>query len=327
MAFGILAKIGIVLAIVVSILATYLAQKWDGKETVTYNIIVYFVMPFLVFPKPQHIFDKSIDVQAEYWNKFSSDFAPQASSEFVVKMMGEAYYSASFGATPTRVTNFTIPSVQDPDHSILVFCACPHDATIESKLPIVFYFFGGGFILGNVEGEIPYVRWLAQESEAVVCSIGYRLAPKYPYPAGVHDAIDASVAMLEQKVSLESLLLSGIDYGRIATWGTSAGGYMSAQTARRLTERGYQLKCQVSIVPMAKPYGGTQSILKNWDDVWSGFHNTYAWTVYLAGDDGTLAADWRVSLLFDPPHEVVERLPPTYIEIHSRDCLRDEGEM
>ena len=78
---------------------------------------------------------------------------------------------------------------------------------------------------------------------------------------------------------------------------------------------------------MAKPYGGTQSLLKNSNDIWSLQHNTYAWTVYLKGDDGTLAADWRVNLLIDPPPDVVKRLPPTYIEIHSRDVLRDEGEM
>jgi acetyl esterase len=326
MGFGIVAKIGIVFAVGASILAAYVAPKWDGKETVTYNVLVYIILP-LLFPKAQTVMDKPIDVQAEHWAKLTRFMAEQSGLESNVKSNGEAYHRAAFGPNPTRITNFTIPSVEDADHSIPVSCACPHDATMESKLPVVFYFFGGGFILGAVETEFPLARWLAQESEAVVCAIGYRLAPKYPYPTPVNDAIDASVAILEQKVSLESLLGTGVDYTRAAAWGTSAGGYMAAQTARRLTARGHHFKCQVSITPMAKPNGGTQSVLKNWNDVWSGPHNTYAWSVFLPGDDGTLAMDWKVSLLFDPPREVVAKLPPTFIQIHSRDVLHDEGEM
>jgi len=79
---------------------------------------------------------------------------------------------------------------------------------------------------------------------------------------------------------------------------------------------------------MAKPNGGPQSILKDWDGVWTGLRNAYAWTVFLPGDDGALANDWKVSLLLvDPPGEVLERLPPAYVEIHKRDPLHDEGEM
>jgi hypothetical protein len=78
---------------------------------------------------------------------------------------------------------------------------------------------------------------------------------------------------------------------------------------------------------MTKPFAGTQSLLKNWNNIWSGYHNTYVWTVYLKGADGTLASDLRVNLLIDPPADVTERLPPTYIEIHSRDMLKDEGEL
>ena len=242
-------------------------------------------------------------------------------------MFPPAYYKASFGDTPTRTIKFSVPSASETGHSIPVMCACPHGATPAGKLPIVFYFFGGGLILGSIDGEVLYERWLAEDSNSVVCAIGYRLAPEFPYPAGVNDAVDAAVAILEQKVDVGKDLKTGIDFNRIGTWGTSAGGYMSAQTSRRLTERGYNLKCQISLIPMAKPYGGTQSLLKNSNDIWSLQHNTYAWTVYLKGDDGTLAADWRVNLLIDPPPDVVKRLPPTYIEIHSRDVLRDEGEM
>lgn len=69
-------------------------------------------------------------------------------------------------------------------------------------------------------------------------------------------------------------------------------------------------------------------MLKYWDDgMWNADSNMYSWTVFLPGDDGTLAADWRVSLVIDPPDQVVANLPPTFIMINTRDTLRDEGEM
>jgi acetyl esterase/lipase len=55
--------------------------------------------------------------------------------------------------------------------------------------------------------------------------------------------------------------------------------------------------------------------------------NAYAWSVYLKGDDGSLTQDWKVSLLVDPPAETLERLPKTYIQIATKDILRDEGKM
>eukprot|EP00957_Ditylum_brightwellii_P189332 14410712-Ditylum_brightwellii.AAC.2 len=80
---------------------------------------------------------------------------------------------------------------------------------------------------------------------------------------------------------------------------------------------------------MAKPNGGTKSMIKYWNNpFWSGTQNSFAWSVYLPGDDGTLANDWRVSLLVDPPEqETLDKLPPVYIQINTKDVLRDEGEM
>ena len=319
---------GALLALVLSTLAAnYISPRWDSKETITYNVLVLFVLP-LIFPSPLSIMDKPLNEQVEFWAAFTKN-REESNTEKNAKKFGQAYFDASFGKHQTRVVNLSVPSssTDGSSHSIPVMCTCPQSASTHDTLPIVFYFFGGGLIRGSIEGEKVLERWLAQESNSVVCAIGYRLAPEYPYPAGVNDAVDASVAILERKVDVATMLDTGIDMERIGTWGASAGGYMAALTSRQLTERGYNLKCQVSQIPMVKPFGGTLSLLKNWNDVWCGLSNTYAWTTYLKGDDGTLVADWRVNLLIDPPSDVIKRLPPTYIEIHSRDVLRDEGEL
>mmetsp|Transcript_2802 Transcript_2802/g.5149 ORF Transcript_2802/g.5149 Transcript_2802/m.5149 type:complete len:218 (-) Transcript_2802:200-853(-) len=107
----------------------------------------------------------------------------------------------------------------------------------------------------------------------------------------------------------------GIDMRRVATWGTSAGGYMAAQMARRMTHKDRNLSYQVALIPMAKPHGGTRSAMKYWHhSAWTGPQNVIAWSSFLPDDDGTLAADWKLSLLVDPPKETLDQLPPELCE-------------
>jgi acetyl esterase/lipase len=327
--FPFCAKIGMVLAVAMSLLVGYVAKQWQLQESVAYNILV--LVKAYMFPPIEHIFHLSIEEQAAYLDKTRQHRKDLGVSEMNVKCMGGDYWEAMFGKKKTRRVEFSVPSTVNSEHKIPVICACPYSAHPATALPLVLYYFGGGLILGSPQDELPYTLWLADQANAVVCSIGYRLAPKYPYPIPIQDALDGSIAVLENNTVLvvEDLLQTKINPRQIGTWGTSAGGFMAAHMARRLTERGYQLKCQVSNVPMAKPRGGTQSILTHWSSAigWTGPKNAYSWAVFLPGDDGTLAADWKVSLLTDPPEEVVERLPPTYIQIHTRDILHDEGEL
>ena len=183
---------------------------------------------------------------------------------------------------------------------------------------------------------------------AAVCSVEYRMAPQHPHPAGVNDARDVGIALLTLATSpLPGVLGVGVDVQNYATFGISAGGYMSANCARQLAAVRSEAesttataggnvkvdtiaaqKVQVSIIPMAKPNGGTPSHAKWYHKAdWGGVANQYAWSVLLPGDDGTVAATWQASLLIDPPPEVVARLPPTYVQINTQDVLRDEGEL
>jgi hypothetical protein len=75
------------------------------------------------------------------------------------------------------------------------------------------------------------------------------------------------------------------------------------------------LSYQVALIPMAKPHGGTRSAMKYWHhSAWTGPQNVIAWSIFLPDDDGTLAADWKLSLLVDPPKETLDQLPPELCE-------------
>src|ERR1700733_7136787 len=52
---------------------------------------------------------------------------------------------------------------------------------------VLVYFHGGGFVIGSIGLMDNVARELAHHANAVVVSVGYRLAPEHPYPAGLDD--------------------------------------------------------------------------------------------------------------------------------------------
>lgn len=58
-------------------------------------------------------------------------------------------------------------------------------------VPAMLYFHGGGFALGNLEGEDRTCRALCVGRKIVVVGVDYRLAPENPYPAALDDSWDS----------------------------------------------------------------------------------------------------------------------------------------
>ena len=98
--------------------------------------------------------------------------------------------------------------------------------------PVILFFHGGGFIVGDLDTHDGTCRQHAVGADAVVVSVDYRLAPEHPYPAAIDDAWAATQWVAEHGDELDA------DASRLAVAGDSAGGTISAVTAQRSRDNG-----------------------------------------------------------------------------------------
>ena len=105
-----------------------------------------------------------------------------------------------------------------------------------SPLPLLLYFHGGGFMVGDLDTHDSLCRLLCSNAGIVVVAVEYRLAPEHPFPAALEDAQGALQWAREAATQL------GIDRDRILVGGDSAGGNLSA------------LLCQLSVQEGPPPF-------------------------------------------------------------------------
>ncbi|KAK2773715.1 hypothetical protein FQN53_003985 [Emmonsiellopsis sp. PD_33] len=101
----------------------------------------------------------------------------------------------------------------------------------SKRWPVVVNFHGGGFTIGRPTDDARWARMAVETANAVVVSVGYRLAPEFPFPAAVDDGVDA-LLYLEQHAAELSL-----DITRISMTGFSAGGNLAISVTLRLYQR------------------------------------------------------------------------------------------
>ncbi len=142
--------------------------------------------------------------------------------------------------------------------------------------PAVLFLHGGGMCAGSAQLEIEPAARVVQAIDAVVVSPNYRLAPENPFPAGLDDCSATLRWMVEHADEL------GIDPGRMAVCGTSAGGGLAAAVAQRAFDEGIPLRAQVLVSPMLDDRTALRSDLTGKGELtWSPRSNRWAWTAYL----------------------------------------------
>jgi len=115
------------------------------------------------------------------------------------------------------VEEFTI---QGPAGDLPVRTYAPAEG--GEDLPILVWYHGGGFVLGDLETTDPSCRALANACGALVVSVDYRLAPEHPWPAAPADCYAAARWACDHGDTI------GGDPDRVAIGGSSAGGNLAA---------------------------------------------------------------------------------------------------
>jgi acetyl esterase len=223
-------------------------------------------------------------------------------------------------ATPTPPEIGSVRNVvaETPQGAIPLRVYRPARLPDATSLPAYVYFHGGGWVIGDLETHDVLCRQLTAASGASVISVDYRLAPEHKFPAAADDAWAATRWIVAHAAEL------GLDAGRLAVGGDSAGGSLAAVVALMARDAGGPaIRQQVLIYPVVDVMRETRS----YADFAEGYmftRDSMRWFVahYLRSKDD--AGDWRVSPLRAPS---LAGLPPALIVTAGFDPLRDEGEM
>lgn len=178
---------------------------------------------------------------------------------------------------------------------------------------------GGGYVSGSVAAEEIRARALAAELGCVLLSVEYRLAPETPFPGPIEDCYAALYWLHANAAAL------GVDAGRLAVGGGSAGGGLAAALALLARDRGeVPLIYQALMAPMLDdrtvtrnpphPYTG--------EFIWTHASNRFGWTALLGQEPGSngispYAAAARA--------EELAGLPAAFIAVGALDLFLEES--
>ena len=183
-------------------------------------------------------------------------------------------------------------------------------------LPLLVYFHGGGWVIGDLDTHDVACRTLAAGAGIAVLAVDYRLAPEHRFPAAVDDCIAAVRFARAEAAAL------GADAARIAVGGDSAGGNLAAVVCLALRDAGEPLPAfQLLIYPATDMRAVAPSHTANGQ----GYMLTADSIAYYRGHympDAAEWADWRASPLLAADHA---HLPPALVLTAGFDPLRDEG--
>ncbi|HZU61416.1 MAG TPA: alpha/beta hydrolase [Solirubrobacteraceae bacterium] len=178
---------------------------------------------------------------------------------------------------------------------------------------------GGGWTLGENDMQDPRLGRLAEETGLVVVSVGYRLAPEHPYPAGPDDCEAAALWLLRQ----EGRTAIGTE-GPLAIGGDSAGAHLAAVTLLRLRDRhgitgAYAAAVlqygafDLSMTPSQRLWGERNLVLSGPIITWFGDQ-------FLPHHDLEARRDPDISPLFAE----LSHMPPAMFTVGTQDALLDD---
>lgn len=183
-------------------------------------------------------------------------------------------------------------------------------------LPVVVFYHGGGFVIGNLKSHDKVCRRTSKMNQAIVVAVDYRLAPEHKFPAAVEDCYDAT------KWVSENIAEHGGNPNQLVVMGDSAGGNLAAVTAIQARDLGTpKIAAQVLVYPMADARMCYPSIDENAE----GYILTKELMQWFTTNYTRNEADKENPLMSPILNDDLSNLPPALVQTAQFDPLRDEG--
>ena len=128
----------------------------------------------------------------------------------------------------------------------------------NNKSKILIYIHGGGWVSGNLDTHCNICYKLAEKLNRKVISIGYRLAPEYPFPAGLNDCYIVTKNIME---NIEKLNIKSKD---VIIMGDSAGANLAMSVSLMgLHNKTFRVGKIIMIYPTTQTDYSKKSIYKS----------------------------------------------------------------
>jgi cation diffusion facilitator CzcD-associated flavoprotein CzcO/acetyl esterase/lipase len=236
-------------------------------------------------------------------------FGAQGAREFVAQFNA----TRPAGRPVGEIVDGTLPGADGPLPYRLYRPATRGDGE-GGPQPIVVYFHGGGWVLGDAQSDDPFCRDMCRRTGMIFVSVGYRHAPEHRFPTAAEDGYAALRWIAEHAAEL------GGRPGPLLVAGWSAGGNIAAVTCQLARDRGGpQIAGQLLVCPVTDCRFDRPSYNENA----TGYFLTrslmyWFWDLYCSPASRT---DPRVS----PLRGKLAGLPPAFVATCEFDPLRDEG--
>ncbi|MFC4175072.1 alpha/beta hydrolase [Microvirga sp. GCM10011540] len=186
-------------------------------------------------PGVSHIDDS--DPAAPYYRLLAKMRTPLTLRDIMIRPVRSGYISEDINpadlppSADELYPQVTVSQIYVPSSLGPIRCQVYRPAGAE-LLPIMLYAHGGGFTVGRSEDTAYITSRIAWEGRVVVVSVNYRLAPEWPFPAGLEDCCTV----------FRWLRKHGGELGGFPSWiavaGDSAGGNMAAALPIKLRDEG-----------------------------------------------------------------------------------------
>ncbi|KAH8928505.1 hypothetical protein BT69DRAFT_1346589 [Atractiella rhizophila] len=229
-----------------------------------------------------------------------------------------------------RIWDTKIP-VKEPEGEITLRVYEPKELGEKEEKPVYINFHGGGWCIGGIGDDEPFIRHVVDRLGVIVIDVGYRLAPEFRFPVPLEDCWTAFEYIRTHASQFR------INPSQIAVGGFSAGGHISAILSHRARDKGIQaIVFALIVIPVTDANALDEELFirrdspyKSWTEHHDGpflsYHRMSYFYRYFLPASG-ITSSFLASPLLSPIHQTnFKSLPPTLVAVAEVDVLRDEG--